>query len=161
MRLLHVGQEPARADALQDNLRACGLLFEVVAVVRRDDRKVHRLRERDEDLVERLLLGEAVILQLHVEVLLAHHIEQRAQCAPARFFTAKENFLRDHAAHAGCGGDEARLVLLDELKVHAGRSILHALDPAEADDAREVRVALHALGLQHKVRVRTLARVFA
>jgi hypothetical protein len=139
----------AAGDAAEELSGDGVVALEVVAVVGRDD------------LVERLLLGQAVVLELDEEVALPHHVREASERASPSLLALEEDLLRDPAAHARRRRDEARAVLLEELQIDARRAVVHAVDPAEAHDAREVRVALHVLREEHEVRVRARRRVLA
>ena len=146
---LHVDERPARGDALQDELGLGLGAAEVVAVVGGDDRQLEALREVDEDLVEGDLLGEAVVLELDEEVAGLEAVLEAAERVAPRGLSLHQDLLRHVAAHAGGGADDPLVVLAQDVEVDARAA--PRLDPAAADQAHEVLVAVLAGREEHEV----------
>src|SRR5690348_1462250 len=113
-----------------------------MAVVAGDERERIGSREIDEDLVERALFGEAVVLQLHEEVPGLEALAQLAERVAAGVLALHQDLLRDEAAHAAAEADDSLVVLAQDGQIDPRPA--RALDPAEAHQAREVSVALLA-----------------
>ena len=103
MAALHLLHRHAGGDALQHHLSVRVLLFEVVAIVGRHHRQAELAGERDEHLVERLLLDEAVVLQLDEERARLEDVAQRAHRLTAGLLTVEQHLLRDVPTHARAG----------------------------------------------------------
>jgi hypothetical protein len=143
------------ADAGKDVLRRGILAREVVEVVGADDLDAHLVRHLDQVLVELAVIpavaeGQAVVLDLHVEVVAKDALEGLGPSARI-LELAVQDALLDDALHAGALADEALVVLLEHVErgtrlvVHhlVAGGLRHALD--------EVVVARLVLGEQDEV----------
>ena len=104
--------------------------------MRRDQRQRELARQLDQDLVERLLLEEAVVLQLDEERARLEAVAQRAERLAARVLALLQHLLREVAAHARRQADQALAVLEQLLEVDARLAVRQAVDPAAARRAR-------------------------
>ena len=127
------------------------LLQRVVQVVRRDERDAQLVPELDLPAEDRVLLGEAVVLQLDEVVVRLRRCRgtrrrHRGPAGPARAAAAAETSLRQAARHA----DDALGVLGHQLLVHAG-PVVEALEMGGRDEAQEVAVSGLVAGQQREV----------
>ena len=160
MHRFHLTDAAPRADALKHELSMRGLAFEVVAVVRANHWKLELFGELAQDLVERPVLGEAMVLKLDEEVPGVEGVAQLCDCFAPDIGPLVENLLCHVAAHACAQADDPLAVLLEHLEVDA-RLIVdrHPVDPASADEAHQVLVALLRAGEQQEMMELMILRV--
>src|SRR5690606_26214440 len=125
--LLHLAERVARADAPERDLALGLLALEEVRAVRRDDAQPELVRELDQDLVERLVLGEAVVLELDEEALGAVDLLELEERRAPRLRALLEDGLGHDARHARRETDDALGVLTEELEVGARLPAVQAL----------------------------------
>jgi hypothetical protein len=102
-----------------------------------------------------VLLGEAVVLQLDEEVVLAEDVlEPGGQGLGLRPVVGQQG-LEHHAAQAAGGGDQALVVALEQLPVEPGLVVV-ALEVGGRGQLQQVAVALDRLGQQGQVVVELL-----
>ena len=139
---LHLTDASPRADALEHQLCVRRLTLEVVAVIGTDQRECEVLRELAKHLVERPVLGEAMVLELDKEPAWLKTIAEVRDRLAANVRSLVENLLRNVAAHAGAESDDPLAVLLEYFEIDAGLIVRgHPVDPAGAHDPDEVLVA--------------------
>ena len=109
------------------------------------------LGERHQHFVERLLLREAVILDLDVERSRFEEILQCAEHLPPGVGSLLENRLGHETGHAGRQPDEALPVFRKQLQIDARGASARPFDPASTHQPDEVSVPLLASGEQKKV----------
>ena len=161
----HLSHASTCTDALQYELSMGGLALEVVAVVGADEGERELVCETSEDLVERTVLREAMVLELDEEVSRLEAVTKVRESVAADFRTLVEDLLSDVAAHAGAEPDHPLAVLVKDLEVDSGLIVCrHTIDPAAAHHPYEVLVAFLRRGEQQEMvklfvlRVPTIAR---
>ena len=104
-----------------------------------------------------LALGrQAVVLQLDEQVVAPEDVLQPAGLLQRALLVALQQRLQDVAAEAAGGGDEALVVLREQLPVEA-RLVVVALEEGPAGELDQVAVADVVLGQQREVVVELLA----
>ena len=125
-------------------------LVDVVKVVRRDERQAGLGREAQQLLVQRPLLGQAVVLELEEEVALAEDVAVLAGKAAGLVPVVGLERPRDLAAEAGGQADEPLRVPGEVLSIDAGLVVV-AVDVGVGDEPAEVAVADVVLRQQDQV----------
>ncbi len=133
----------AGADAQQDILGLALAGVHVMQVIRDDEGSPDLRRQAEELLVEALLLGQAVVLELEVEVA-AEDVPVLAGEALRRLPVVDLERPRDLAVEAGRQADEALAVLREVLPVDA-RLVVVAVDVGVGHEPAQVLVAGHVL----------------
>src|SRR5690606_36408221 len=146
-----VADERLGADGEEHVVGVGVLLAHVVAVVGGHHADAVALRELLEHAVEAALLLEAVVLQLDEEVV-AEDAQVAVEDALALLLAEVEDGAGDLRAQAARQGDDALVVLLEQLQVDA-RLHVEALEVGAAGELAEVLVALEVLGQQGEVEV--------
>ena len=148
---LRLRQRRLRLHAQQRGVVVVVLLAEVVHVGGGDERAAHLPRELRDRLVDLLLLGDAVALDLEVDVLGAEHLHELVEVG-ARL---RQPALDDAAAGAGgeAAGerDDALGVAGEAVEVDARLAAVEALEEAGARELDEVAEALVGGGEQRQV----------
>ena len=137
-------------DADEDVLRAAVLLLGVVAVVGGDERDARLAGYTRYQRQDALLLGDAVVLYLKEEVVLAEDVavfQRRRLCA---VIVGIEQLARHLSREAGRHRDKPLAVFPQQLLVHP-RLGIEALGEAAGDQLYQVLIALVVLAEQHKV----------
>ncbi len=140
----------AGPDAEQDVVRLGLVLADVVEVVGDDQRQADLRRELEELAVEPGLLGQAVVLELEVEVVLAQDLAVLPGHMAGQLPVLDLERLGDLAAQTGRQADQALAVLREVLAVDA-RLVVVAVDVGVGDEAAQVLVAGVVLGQQDQV----------
>ena len=140
-----VGIVQARAgvDAQQHVLDGGVLLGDVVEVVGRHQRGVHRLGDLEQVLGHALLDVEAVVHQLDEVAVPAEHVLELAGGLHGLVELSQPQAGLHLAGGAAGGGDQARRVLREDLAVHP-RPLAHL--PVEGGGRAEAEEVVHALG---------------
>ena len=144
-------QRGLRLHAQQRRVVVVVLTAQVVDVGRRDEAAAHLPREADDRLVDLLLLGDPVVLDLEVDVVGPEDVDEVVEVAAGLLHAP----LDDPAARAGgeAAGerDDAVAVALQQLHVDARLAAVQALEEAGAGELREVLEALVVLREQREV----------
>ena len=127
------------------------LLAEVVDVGGGDERAVELLRELLDRLVDLLLLGDAVALDLEVDVLGAEDLDEVVEVGSRLGEPALDDPARGAGGEAAGERDDALGVALEALEVDARLAAVQALEEAGAGELGEVLEALVAGGEQREV----------
>ena len=149
-------QAPGRVEVVagpdaQQHVVGLGLLApDVMQVVGHDQGQVDLRGQAQELLVEARLLGQAVVLQLEEEVVLAEDVAVLAGDRAGQLPVLDLERLGHLAAEAGAEADEALAVLRQVLAVDA-RLVVVAVDVGVSDQATQVLVAEIVLGQQDEV----------
>ena len=122
----------------------------VVRVVGGEQRRAHVARQPDELRVHLQLLGQAVVLQLDEERVAPEDRLEAVDVLPGELVVVLQDRLRDRAAEAAGGADEALVVLLEQLEVDP-RLLEEAVEVRVRRHLDEVAVALRRLGQQREV----------
>ena len=130
----------AGADAEQDVVGLGLGLVDVVEVVGHDERQAGLRRQAEELLVEAALLGQAVVLELEEEVVLAEDVAVLAGQPPGELPVVDLERLGDLAAEAGGQADQALAVAGEVLAVDP-RLVVVAVEVGVGDEPAEVLVA--------------------
>ena len=148
----------AGADAEQDVVRLVVALPQVVDVVGRDQRQVQLAGEREQALVDDLLLLDALVLHLEEEVARAEDVAQAGGRLERRLRLLDLQRARHFAFQAAAQADQALRVLREQLLVDA-RPVVEAFGVAGRRQLDQVLPPLVRLGEQHQViRLRLAAR---
>ena len=154
---VRVVERRAGLDAEQRRVALRVLRVRVVQVVRRDDRQRQLLREAEQVLLHPALDRDAVVHQLDEEVVLAEDVAE-LRGGRDRLVPLPEAEAGLHLAAGAAGGrDEALVVLVKQLPVHAGLEVV-ALDRRPRRQLEQVVQAGRALREQRHVGVRAGAR---
>ena len=129
----------------QQNIVGLGVVSaQVMAVVGGDQRQFEIVGQLDEEVVDRGLFGNAVVLDFQVEA-----VREQGRVLPGhvhgRVLAFLEQLLVDLALEAGGQGNEALAVLAEQRLVHA-RLVVEAFEKTEGDELKQVFVADHVLG---------------
>ena len=130
----------AGPDAEQDVVGVGLDLVDVVEVVRHDERQARLRGEPQELLVEHLLLGHAVVLELEEEVARAEDLAVLAGDVASEVPVVDLERPRDLAAEAGAQPDEA-LAVPGEMLAIDPRLVVVAVDMGVGDEPAEVAIA--------------------
>ena len=142
----------ARLDAHQHLLHLCILAGQIVAVVGAHQRDVHLPRQLDEPGQHLLLLGDAVILQLDEEVAPSEDVQIALGHGARVVLPPVQQQLGQIARQAGAHGDQALVVLLQQIIVHP-RPVVVAPQPSLAHQRGQVLIALLIFTQQNQVAV--------
>jgi len=153
---LRVAEQRPGLHAQQCVVRLVVLAVHVVRVVGRDDGGADLLGDLDQLRVGVALGLQPVILQFDEQVVLAEDLLQPPCLLHGALLVALHQCLQDVATQAPGGGDQAVVVLLEQLPVHA-RLVVVALQERQAGQLDEVAVPLVVLGQQGEVVVQLLA----
>ena len=140
----------AGPDAQQDVVGLGLLLADVVQVVGHDERQSGLGGEPEELLVEPALVGQAVILQLEIEAVLAEDVAVLAGHLPRELPVVHLERLGDLAAQAGGQPDQSGAVLGEVLAVDP-RLVVVAVEMGVGREPAQVLVAGPVLGEQDQV----------
>ena len=139
-----------RAEADQAIVRVRMLLLDVMHVVRRDAFQTELLCPRDEMPVDLRLLGDAVVLELEIEVIrtkrLLEPIDGRARLRQVVLDDGVGDLARETAGER----DEPAAVLGEDFLVDA-RLVIIPVEMRRRDELREVLVAFLILCEQHEM----------
>ena len=131
-------------------MRLVLLLVHVVQVVGDDQRQAGLGRQAEQLLVEAALLGDAVVLELQEEAVLAEDVAVLAGELAGQLPVVHLERLGDLAAEAGRHADQALAVLREVLAVDA-RLVVVAVDVGVGDQPAQVLVAGHVRRQQDQV----------
>jgi hypothetical protein len=134
------------------------LAVDVVAVVGGQQRRPDAAGDLEQLGVGLVLLGDAVVLDLDEEVVLAEDVLEAGRLGDGVLHVSPHQRLQDVAAQAAGGGDEPGGVLGQGLPVDPGLVVV-ALHEGPAGQLDEVLVALVGLRQQQQVVVELLATV--
>ena len=140
----------AGPDAQQDVVRLVLLAMDVVEVVGHDQRQPDLGREPEQLLVEPVLLGHPVVLQLQEEPVLAEDVAVVAGDLAGEVPVLRLERLGDLAAEARAEAHEALAVAGEVLPVDA-RLVVEAVDVGVGDQPAQVAVADEVGGQQDQV----------
>ena len=140
----------AGADAQQDVVGLGLGLVDVVEVVGHDQRQAGLRREPEELLVEPALLGQAVVLELEEEAVLAEDVAVLAGEVAGELPVVGLERPRDLAAETGRQPDQALAVPGEVLAVDPGLVVV-AVEVGVGDQPAQVAVADVVLGQQDQV----------
>ena len=127
------------------------VLVRVVAVVRREQRRLELARDVEQRADDAHVVVDAVVLQLDEEVVAAEDVlEARRGFERGLVLVAGEDELRHEAAEASGRRGDALVVALEQLPVAAGLVVV-AVEVRGARDLDEVAVALVRLGEHREV----------
>ena len=140
----------AGLDAQQHVLRRGILFFEIVRVVRHGEGDAGLAAQADQAVGGRVLLGDAVVLDLEIEVLLAEERAQVERARPRSLEVAADDRLRDLAGQTAREADQPLGVLVQQLPVDA-RLDIKALGEARGHEIAEIAVALFIPTQQNEV----------
>ena len=147
---LGIGQLRLRADADQAVVRVRVALLDVMHVVRRDQLQAELLRPGNQVPIDLGLLGQAVVLQLQVEVLRPEGLLEPVNRLARLGQLVLLNPLRDFARQAAGERDQPLLVRRQQFLVDA-RLVVIALQMRRRGELDQVLVAGFILGQQHEV----------
>ena len=153
---LRIADQRAGLHAQQRVVRLVILAVHVVRVVGGDERRTDLLGDLDQLRVGVALRRQPVILQLDEQVVLAEDLLQAPCLLQRTLLVALQQRLQHVPTQAAGGGDEAVVVLLQQLPVHA-RLVVVALEEGQAGELDEVAIPLVGLGQQGEVVVELLA----
>ena len=153
-----VGEQRPGLDAQQRVVRLGVGAVGVVAVVRCQQGRADLRGDLDELGVGPGLLGQAVVLELDEEVVLAEDLLEPTCPLERLGLVAGQQGLEDHAAQAARGGDQALVVGLEQLPVDPGLVVV-ALEVRRRGELEQVLVALRRLRDQRQVVVELVAAV--
>jgi hypothetical protein len=129
---------------------AAGVVFvRVVGIVRGDPLDTHLLADLHELVVQRLLDGDAVVLELEVETI-AEQLPVLGHLVAGPREVAGDDQLGDLGRQTARQADEAVGVLGEQVLI-GPRVVVEALEPGFGRDLDEVRVALVGRGEQREV----------
>ena len=140
----------AGADAQQRVMGLALLPVDVVEVVGRDQRQAHLGAEAEQLLVEPVLVGDLVVLELEEEAVRAQDVRVRARDTPRGLPVVHLQRAGDLAVEARGQADQPRAVLGEVVAVDA-RLVVVAVDVGIGHDAAQVLVAGPVLGQQDQV----------
>ncbi len=150
-RHLRRGQRRLGLHAQQRRMVLVVLLAQVVDVRRGHQRAVHLAGEPDDRLVDLLLLGQPVLLDLEVDVLGTEDLDELVQVGPRALQVAGQDALAGARGQAAGEADDALGVPGQQLQVHARLAPVQALEEAPAGQLGEVLEALVGGGEQREV----------
>ena len=148
---LRLGERRLRLHAQQRGVVVVVLLAEVVHVGGGDERAAHLLRELRDRLVDLLLLGDAVALDLEVDVLRAEDLDEVVEVGAGLREAALDDAPRAAGGQAAGERDDALGVALEQVEVDARLAAVQALEEAGARELGEVLEALVRLREQRQV----------
>ncbi len=155
-----VREQVVRLDAEQRLVRLGVLGAQVVHVAGADDRKARVGGEREQAGVDALVLLDARVLQLDVDVLAPEDLDEAVELLAGAGSVAGEQRLAGAPGEAARERDDAVGVLLEQRVVDA-RLVVVALEVAERAELDQVVVARGRLGQQREVVPVALRRVLA
>ena len=144
---LRVGDQCPGLHAQQRVVRLVVFAVRVVRVVGGEQRRTDLPGDLDQLRVGVVLGGQPVVLQFDEQVVLAEDVLQAAGLLDGALLVALEQRLQHVTAEAPGGGDEAVVVLLEQLPVHPGLVVV-ALEEGQARELDEVAVPDLVLGEQ-------------
>ena len=147
---VRVALQRAGLHAQQGVVRVGVVLFGVVRVVGGEQRRAEPLRDVEQRTNRRLLLVDAVVLQLHEEVIAAEDVLEAAGRLVGGIEFAGEQELAHETAETAGGGDDALVMALEEIPVGA-RLVVVAVEVRLARDLHQVVVADVVLGEHREV----------
>ena len=150
-----------RASGLHAQERVVGDvvgLVGVVAVVRREQRRLQLLGDLDELRVRAPLVGETVVLQLDEQVVAPEDVLQPRRLLQRAGVVALQQRLQHDTAEASRRRDDALVMLREQLPVEA-RLVEVSRQVRVRRELHQVAVALVGLGQQREVVVELLALV--
>ena len=150
-RHLRRGQRRLRLHAQQRGVVVEVLAAQVVHVRRADERLAGLGREALHRLVDLVLLGEPVLLDLEVDVLRAEDLNQLVQVRARLVELALHDPLARAAGQAAGERDHALGVQRQQLQVHARLAAVQAFEEALGGERREVPEALVGRRQQRQV----------
>ncbi len=127
----------------------------VVAVVGGEQRGAELAGDTDQRRVGPVLLGQAMVLELHEEVVAPEHVLETARQLEGALLLVGQQGLQHDATQASGGGDDAFVVALEELPVDAGLVVV-ALEEGGRRQLEEVPIPRGRLGQQRQVVVELL-----
>ena len=140
----------ARLDA-QQHIVALGVLRpQVVGVVGADQRDARLLMDAEQIPVHQRLLGDTVILQLQIEVILPEDLLHGQGVLLSPVVVAVYQSLGDLPGQTGRQGDEALAVLAQQVQIDAGLDV-KALHKCLTHHVRQVPVARLVFTQQHQM----------
>ncbi len=128
-------------------------LVRVVAVIRREQRRVDRPRDLHELRVRPVLVRDAVVLELDEEAVAPEDVLEPARDRERTRVVVLEQRLEHLAPEAAGGRDDPFVVVLEQLPVHLGLLVV-ALEVRAARELDEVAVAGQRLRQRGQVVVR-------
>ena len=140
----------AGLDAQQHVVGLRVLLPEVVGVVGAHHGQPRLLVEPEDALIHDLLVPDAVVLELQVEVVRAEDVRQLQGVVPGILVLPVPQPPGDFAGQARGQGHQAAAVLPQQLQIHPGLDV-EALRPAHGHQVGQVPVPLLVLAQQHQV----------
>ena len=140
----------AGLDTEQDVLHPGVGLAQIVGVIGGDQGQPRLPVQAQNACVDLLLGGDAVVLELQVEVALSEDLSQLQGSLFGPLVVVLQQPLGDLAGKAGRQSDQAGAVGAQQIHVHAGTDV-KALQKALADHIRQVAVALLVFAQQHQV----------
>ena len=148
---LRLGERRLRLHAQQGGVVVVVLLAEVVDVGGGDERAADLLGDLRDLLVDLLLLGDAVALDLEVDVLGAEDLDELVDVLAGLLRAALDDAPGAAARQAAGERDHAVGVALEQLEVDARLAAVQALGEAAAGELGEVAEALVAGGQEREV----------
>ncbi len=136
--------------AQQGVVRVGIVLVGVVRVVRGEQRRAEPPGDVEQRPDRRRLLGDAVVLELHEEVVAPEDVLEAAGRLVRGIVLPREQQLAHQTAETAGGGDDALVVALQEIPVGAGLVVV-AVEVGLARDLDEVVVAGVVLGEHREV----------
>ena len=130
----------AGLDAEQHVLHFRVRLAQIVCVVRHDERQRQFFGELADLCVDGPLLRDAVILQLQIKMVRPENFGILARRLLGGLQVVLHDRLRDAPSQTGRQGDQALVMLAQQLHIHA-RAVIKALREAERDHIAEIAVA--------------------
>jgi len=121
-----------------------------VAVVRRDEGDAGPPGQCDERFVDRRLVGQAVVLELQVEIAVAEDLHVAAGGGFGSGLVAGHDARGDLPGQAGGQADQAAGVPAEQLEVDAG-AVVEPLQEAQGDQSAQVLIAVPVLHQQDEV----------
>ena len=153
-----VGEQRTGLDAQQRIVRDGVFTMRVVAVVRRQQRRADPTGDLDQLRVGAVLIGDPVVLQLDEEAVAPEDVLQPGCTLLGLHLIPRQERLQHDAAEAPGRGDQAFVVTLEQLPVHAGLVVV-ALEVRGRRQLHQIAVAVDVLGQQRQVVVELLAAV--
>ncbi len=144
----------AQQGVVRDGVGAVG----VVTVVGGDERRAQPAGDRDEGGVGAALLGQAVVLELHEEVLGPEDVLEATRQLERLLLVAAQQGLEDDPTEASGGGDDPVVELLEQVPVEPGLVVV-ALEVRGRGQLHQVLVAACRLGQERQVVVELVAAV--